>query len=574
MNAQFLQWEKAHQQGYNHSLVSTLNGPDGKVWVLSKVQRSQSLVSHSEILSIDWDGTMSFDDEGFSEALYINPYNSTGSVMGIGANRILCDWCGVGYHQYWCLFSYDAMNVLPYNRVCPDINHWDWPIGSFGFDRVLTEPTGFFVASNGDLFSAGTTELVRYSEGLSPTEFNPLYFDTLDIELLLLAQGIEENQGIALTANQAGILDTSGMFTPAIDFSFTIDSVKHFQEENTFVLFSESTLRIMNNQFQLIDSVQIDVYFDSLKHAIYKSGKFFILGALSGEISVKTIQNNILINTFLPDTTDVDFRMLAVAPDEQKFMLIGYESTHVPNNHLVIQVYGNEDVNYLKTQHNLAITAVNEAPVETLPCPSAWSPFQPNIKYYSAYVQVSNTGSETINSFYINATWDSVSFYPFNVCPELMDCRKNVLSNHVVDQPINPDESVWVFVTFHEGPRDFISQPVCYWVSTPNDQPDRNPADDQWCEIIYLGVDDNLKQDNWQVYPNPATNNITIETSKFKLNSDVIIMDMQGRVIWKNRLSNSSETFALPNIATGIYQIQLNTNNEFTQMKRLLIVNP
>lgn len=75
-----------------------------------------------------------------------------------------------------------------------------------------------------------------------------------------------------------------------------------------------------------------------------------------------------------------------------------------------------------------------------------------------------------------------------------------------------------------------------------------------------LSVEDVAEQPSFQIYPNPATDVISINAEGIV--EDLYIRDMSGRVVYHlSQLGNGSNTVSLEELGSGIYQISLRVNN-------------
>jgi hypothetical protein len=157
MQSQVLQWEKAHQRGYQHKLKQIFTTQNGEVILLSKVQRSQSTIFHSEVMRIGWDGSLTWSEQGFSDHLFPSNSVQTGELMGMGLSPMDCDWCGVGYSPSWSLLPIATQNIQTTNFIS-SVYEMNFDIT---VDHSQTKPTGYFYASNGDYLAFGKNVFFR-----------------------------------------------------------------------------------------------------------------------------------------------------------------------------------------------------------------------------------------------------------------------------------------------------------------------------------------------------------------------------------------------------------------------------
>ena len=567
-NAQVLQWEKAHQRGYQHELRQVFTTRDGEVLLLSKVQRSQTRIFHSEVLRIGWDGTLEWNELGLAERLIPANPPQIGQLMGIGSTPLNCNWCAVGYSPSWSLevISPQSLQTNTF-RSSEYLMNIDIP-----WNNAPQLPRGYFYASNGDYLAFGSDVYFRNAFNGNVQNYTLIKADTLEETLLYVGASNQADRGFAVTPTQAGFIDTAGVFSPQLDFGFTVDSVGVLDSDTTMLLYSASKVYLLSDSFAWLDSLDWQAHLDACRSIGYREGTFHALGEQNGQVWVKSFNNNTLVGSFAPDTQKVDFRFLAVSPQGDRWMLIGTE-TSVPNKHVVIQVCGAEDVNYTKSNLNLAVIELVENPVEVISClPNAPNPEYYEYHQYSAMVKVQNMGDDSVSSFYLNGTWEEVSYYPTFVC-NLMNCRDSVLAIEFIDTPIAPGDFVWVEVSFREGLQPITVQPVCVWVSTPNGQPDRVPEDDQLCKDIVLSVPEAERSPaGFTLQPNPSAGTVQVRHSCTSKACRVALYDVQGRCILRQPITGAEAWMTLPErLPAGLYMVQLFSNDNLIGTQPLML---
>jgi len=407
-NAQVLQWEKAHQRGYQHELRQVFTTRDGEVLLLSKVQRSQSKIYEFEVLHVGWDGTLEWNETGLAERVFpLNP-PQPGKVMGMGAAPMNCSRCAVGYSPSWSLQTLNLQDIQA-NFFGASVYMMDIDI-PWNFEPQL--PRGYFYASNADYLAFGSSIFYRNAWDENMNSYTLVRADSLSETVLYVGASNQADWGFAVTPTQAGFIDTAGVFSPQFDFGFTVDSVGALDSDTAMLLYSASKVYVLSNAFTWVDSLDWQSHLDACRSISYRAGTFHALGEQNGQVWVKSFSNNTLVGSFAPDTQKVDFRYVTVAAQGDRWMLIGTE-TSVPNKHVVIHVYGAEDVGYLQSNLNLAVVEVVEKPVEVISClPNAPNPEYYEYHQYAAMVKVQNMGSDSVFSFYLNGTWTEVTYYP------------------------------------------------------------------------------------------------------------------------------------------------------------------
>ncbi|MFZ4740688.1 MAG: beta strand repeat-containing protein [Bacteroidales bacterium] len=91
---------------------------------------------------------------------------------------------------------------------------------------------------------------------------------------------------------------------------------------------------------------------------------------------------------------------------------------------------------------------------------------------------------------------------------------------------------------------------------------------------VFPGVEENNKSLNYKIYPNPSKGIITININEINSNLDLQIINIQGKVIHTETLTNDKPTYTqdidLSKHAKGIYFVKL-INKDFTKVEKIII---
>jgi uncharacterized membrane protein YkoI len=75
--------------------------------------------------------------------------------------------------------------------------------------------------------------------------------------------------------------------------------------------------------------------------------------------------------------------------------------------------------------------------------------------------------------------------------------------------------------------------------------------------LPFLGIDENVKN-NFVMYPNPASNQITVK-GEFEANESITIYNVLGQVIMKKAITSNEQSIDVSSLASGIYTVTFNT---------------
>lgn len=80
--------------------------------------------------------------------------------------------------------------------------------------------------------------------------------------------------------------------------------------------------------------------------------------------------------------------------------------------------------------------------------------------------------------------------------------------------------------------------------------------------IDVTSVPEVLKNNEFKIYPNPAREQVTIECPENSIGQDIVMTDLNGRLILRTEITSIKESISLDSIAPGLYIISISRNNE------------
>ena len=76
------------------------------------------------------------------------------------------------------------------------------------------------------------------------------------------------------------------------------------------------------------------------------------------------------------------------------------------------------------------------------------------------------------------------------------------------------------------------------------------------CEIIVSVNEEDKKEDNFKIFPNPTTGQFTIQTQSIFGESDICVRDILGRIVLQEKLQSPNQTFNISNQPKGLYFVE------------------
>lgn len=84
-----------------------------------------------------------------------------------------------------------------------------------------------------------------------------------------------------------------------------------------------------------------------------------------------------------------------------------------------------------------------------------------------------------------------------------------------------------------------------------------------------LGTENQIFED-FKIYPNPNNGSFEIYMTNINVKTEIEILDLNGKVIYKNTISNKNQNINIENISRGVYIVKANQNG-YVKTKKLII---
>ena len=91
--------------------------------------------------------------------------------------------------------------------------------------------------------------------------------------------------------------------------------------------------------------------------------------------------------------------------------------------------------------------------------------------------------------------------------------------------------------------------------------------------VVYVDPCTNIKENNlgeFNIYPNPNNGSFEIYMTNITAITEIEILDLNGKVIYNNTISNKNQNINLENISRGVYIVKANQNGN-VKIKKLII---
>ena len=187
-----------------------------------------------------------------------------------------------------------------------------------------------------------------------------------------------------------------------------------------------------------------------------------------------------------------------------------------------------------------------------------------NLKTSEQYLYIEtqilfNTGKFKANDYSWDKKLDSIDSKWFVTACFNGDCKNDLLQSGTFLKDFGLNDTT-CFIAFHVETHEYAgTSKIIYRVFNKN-----NPLDSAtlYFNISYSkpsGLND-LMENNLNIYPNPVTNKINIETMLDLQNATLNIVNSLGEIVMKKQLISDTE-FDISNFKNGVYFLNIVSNN-------------
>ena len=92
--------------------------------------------------------------------------------------------------------------------------------------------------------------------------------------------------------------------------------------------------------------------------------------------------------------------------------------------------------------------------------------------------------------------------------------------------------------------------------------------------VVYVDPCTNIKENNlgeFNISPNPNNGSFEIYMTNITATTEIEILDLNGKIIYNNTISNKNQNINIENISRGVYIVKANQNGNIKTKK--LIIN-
>ncbi|MFZ1679104.1 MAG: T9SS type A sorting domain-containing protein [Saprospiraceae bacterium] len=172
------------------------------------------------------------------------------------------------------------------------------------------------------------------------------------------------------------------------------------------------------------------------------------------------------------------------------------------------------------------------------------------LRFDTIFFNVTNNSIDTIHNFRIECDWNA-----FGV--QCSSYQQTWFMDHVSFLPgetrtfkLDPFRTDTITYGYHS--------PFCFWIESPDDQPDQDPSNNYACGVAKLVLaTQEVKTDiHVQVYPNPLTDDLHVQYNRYA-DAELRIYDSLGRISFMSKMYNSETTISFSSFPDGLYFLVL-----------------
>lgn len=352
-----------------------------------------------------------------------------------------------------------------------------------------------------------------------------------------------------LCGNQQGliILNSSGQLINQLYFISPVGYISLLQDSTALLLTSNTLIKIDSN-FNILNQLDLSTINFSNADVLVESGTIWLRKSQDSAFAALDL-NFQLINSFSTLASSVNSNSFSVADTT---IMVGGTELDV-KNHCYLKTYSTSG-NTTYYSSDLALTDVGfDTAYVTHPSSLPANVYE---LIFVCRLTITNTGTDTIHSFYANA--ESYLFGPcgyFKYWKEFNNL--NIAPGQTTSIAIDTLNEYGMYI-----PHFPFTYQFCSWVSCPNNKPDRNPSNDYLCDtIVYeapVGISEIQNENPVHIYPNPFVSEITIQFSDENgIGSEYEIYSIYGKKVLSGPCYDNENNINLSSLSSGVYMINI-----------------
>jgi hypothetical protein len=91
------------------------------------------------------------------------------------------------------------------------------------------------------------------------------------------------------------------------------------------------------------------------------------------------------------------------------------------------------------------------------------------------------------------------------------------------------------------------------------------------CANSTVGINDEFESSSFNIYPNPATQYLTVETSTFNIGTVIQVIDLTGKIIKTESLQSNTQLIDIRDLSEGLYFIKIQNNKGLYSVKKIMV---
>jgi hypothetical protein len=88
--------------------------------------------------------------------------------------------------------------------------------------------------------------------------------------------------------------------------------------------------------------------------------------------------------------------------------------------------------------------------------------------------------------------------------------------------------------------------------------------DYEWGPLVHTGIQEAYENGSFRMWPNPATETLTVDLSAFEKSATISVVNNLGQVVYAKTISSAQNQFSFPisNWADGLYSVTVRDENK------------
>ena len=568
--SQFLVKEGVIQELYDFHIENTQLLANNKIYIIGFGGLYKNRGSAHLSYGFNWQGNRINPYIGnISQAFHFvkNPSTSATEIWTTGIDTVFCTDCSTGIFGQWSIAKHNLLDNISYTLQTTNYYNYNQEYQEL-FNYKYPKCNGFVYTSSGKLITASDSVFCK-------TPIDNSVFGDFDLKRLTIKSNaiipFVTDTFLVVSNQEVFKMDTLGNVFPYTTLPFQINKIKQFTD-STYLVTSGRKFFIMSPTLNFTDSLDLNTITDSIHSVRCTNNIFYAL--ISNANNYKILKGNSSTNNTTEWPIDSEGfvpQFFEVNSNGDSTFVFGYETGH-PTIHFMYQLYASSDAGFQKSNYDVTLGNLVQFVKPQYSCITEYGSY--DYVNYTPIYEVRNNSADTLTELFVNCDYTLQALGPWYchigsqtdyVCKSYRLFSKL----NVSIAPFSTDTITFPFILAKsvESNLDF-----CYWLTAPESQVDRNPADNIACDLINVGIQKSEASQGFNIFPNPTSNCFHLEFLESNSNNKKIeLYNLVGQLVQQIQSSDASVLLDVTRESKGMFLIKVYYDNGTSVIRKVMV---